>query len=108
MLSGSHLRLMAHGFAVHSDEAHCTLHVALDALTGTRKVELRCYPARHQEAQVIFSFFALIRTTPAAAAAYDGMKRDARARHGAASPDYHAVKRDWMQRHCGLPAWPVP
>ena len=102
------LRLMAHGFQSHAPEPHCTLHVVEDAMTGARQVELRCYPAGHEHVQVLITFFALIRTVPAAASAYDGMKRDARTRHGAVSPEYHAVKRAWMHRHCGLPAWPEP
>lgn len=93
------LRLMVHGFLAAAAEPSCSLHIVEDALTGHRQVELRCYPAGHRDVQVLLAFYALLRATPAAAAAYDGMKRDARARHGAGSPGYHDAKQAWMRRH---------
>ena len=92
------LRLLAHGFTPAPAAAPCTLHIVDDALTGHRRVELLCYPAGHAEAQFLIAFFAHIRVTPVTAAAYDRMKRDARARHGPASPAYAATKRAWMQQ----------
>ena len=93
------LRLMVHGFLAAATEPSCTLHVAVDALTGHRQVELRCYPSGHDEARTLVAFFALLRAAPAVAADYDGMKRDARARHGAGSAAYQTAKQAWMRQH---------
>lgn len=93
------MRLMVHGFAAVAPEASCTLHVVDDALTGHRKVELRCYPAGHEEVRMLAAFFALLRSSPAIAAGYDSMKRAASARHGAGSPSYHVEKQGWMRGH---------
>ena len=92
------LRLLAHGFTPAPAAAPCALHIVDDAMTGHRRIELQCYPAGHAEAQLLILFFAHIRVTPDAAAAYDRMKRDARARHGPTSPAYAATKRAWMQQ----------
>ena len=92
------LRLMVHGFIAAAPEPSCSLHVVEDALTGNRQVELRCYPAGHEEVRMLLAFFALLRMVPAVAAAYDGMKREARVRHGAGSAGYHAAKQAWMRR----------
>lgn len=92
------LRLMAHGFLAAAPEPSCTLHVVEDALTGHRQVELRCYPNGHEDVRMLVAVFALLRAAPAIAAEYDGMKRDARARHGAGSPGYHAAKQAWMRQ----------
>jgi len=91
------MRLMVHGFVAAAPEPSCTLHVADDALTGHRQVELRCYPAEHEEVRILAAFFALLRSAPAIAAEYDAMKRAARARLGAGSPGYHAEKQGWMR-----------
>ena len=96
------LRLMAHGFMPAQAAPPRALHIVHDAMTGHRRVELHCYPTGHADAQLLIVFFAHIRTTPDAAAAYDQMKRDARARHGPASPVYDAAKRAWM-RQAGQP-----
>ena len=96
--AAAELRLMVHGFLAAAPEPSCTLHVVEDALTGCRQVELRCYPAGHEEVRVLTVFFALLRAAPATAAEYDSMKRAARARHGAGSPGYHAEKQAWMRQ----------
>lgn len=98
------LRLMAHGFTPAQAAPPCALHIAYDAMTGHRRVELHCYPARHADAQLLIAFFAHLRTAPAAAAAYDHMKREARTRHGPASPAYDAAKRAWVRQHAATPA----
>ncbi len=95
----SGMRLMVHGFVAAAPEPSCTLHVVEDALTGHRQVELRCYPAGHEDVRVLAAFFALLRSAPAIAAEYDAMKHAARARHGAGSPSYHAEKQAWIRRH---------
>ena len=92
------LRLMVHGFLTVTPEPSCTVHVVEDALTGRRQVELRCYPAGHEDVRVLTTVFALLRAAPAFAAEYDAMKRAARTRHGAGSPGYHAEKQAWMRR----------
>ena len=93
------MRLMVHGFVAAAPEPSCTLHFVEDALTGHRKVELRCYPAGHEDVRMLAAFFALLRSAPAIAAEYDAMKRAARAQHGVGSPGYHAEKQGWMRRH---------
>ncbi len=95
--AGAGLRLMVHGFVAAAPEPSCTLHVADDVLTGHRQVELRCYPAGHDDVRMLVAFFALLRSAPAIAAEYDAMKRAARAGHGAGSPGYHAEKQGWMR-----------
>ncbi len=91
------MRLLVHGFVAATPEPSCTLHVADDALTGLRQVELRCYPAGHEDVRMLTAFFALLRSAPAIAAEYDAMKYAARAQHGAGSPSYHAEKQGWMR-----------
>lgn len=91
------MRLLVHGFVAAAPELSCTLHVAEDALTGRRQVELRCYPTGHEDVRMLAAFFALLRSAPAIAAEYDAMKREARARHDAGSPSYHAEKQGWMR-----------
>ncbi len=91
------MRLLGHGFVAAAPEPYCTLHLADDALTGLRQVELRCYPAGHEEVRMLTAFFALLRSAPSIAAEYDSMKRAARARHGAGSPGYDAEKQGWMR-----------
>jgi GrpB-like predicted nucleotidyltransferase (UPF0157 family) len=93
------LRLMVQGFVAAAPEPSCTLHIVEDMLTGYRQVELRCYPAGHEDVRILAAFFALLRSAPAIAADYDAMKRAARARHGAGSPAYHAEKQAWMRRN---------
>ena len=102
------LRLMVHGFLEVRAEPSCTLHVVVDALTGHRQVELRCYPAGHDDVRLLVAFFALLRAAPPAASAYDAMKRDARAMHGAGSPGYHAAKLAWMRQHGAVRAPGTP
>jgi GrpB-like predicted nucleotidyltransferase (UPF0157 family) len=92
---------MVHGFVAAAPEPSCTLHVVDDVLTGQRKVELRCYPAGHEDVRMLVAFFTLLRSAPAVAAEYDAMKRVARARYGAGSPGYHSEKQAWMRRYDG-------
>ncbi|HEY0203000.1 MAG TPA: GrpB family protein [Acetobacteraceae bacterium] len=91
------MRLLVHGFAAAAPEPSCTVHVADDVLTGYRQVELRCYPAGHEEVRMLAAFFALLRSAPAIAAEYDAMKHATRARHGAGSPGYRAEKLGWIR-----------
>ena len=103
------MRLLVHGFVAAAPEPSCTLHVADDALTGFRLVELRCYPAGHEDVRMLLAFFTLLRSAPAIAAEYDAMKRAARARHDVGSPSYHAEKQGWMHGHAaGLQAGTRP
>ena len=90
---------MVHGFVAAAPEPSCTLHVVDDVLTGHRQVELRCYPAGHEEVRALAAFFTLLRSAPAIAAEYDAMKRAVRNRHSAGSPDYHAEKQSWMRQY---------
>lgn len=99
LVDAARLRLMVHGFLAAAPEASCSVFVVEDPVTSHRQAELRCYPAGHEEFTALVGFFALLRSAPPAAAAYDAMKRDARARHGAGTPDYHAAKRAWMRQH---------
>lgn len=93
------LRLMVHGYSATAMEPHCQAFMVLDAVTRHPQVELRCYAAGHEHVRITVAVFAHLRTDPDAARAYDGMKRDARARHGAGTPDYHASKQAWVQQH---------
>ena len=93
------LRLMVHGYAQAETDGLGILFVVVDPWSGHRGIELRCYPAGHDQVQGLLAFFAYLRAAPAAAAAYDGMKRDSRTRHGAGTPGYHAAKQAWMRQH---------
>ncbi len=98
-LAQARLRLLAHGFepaGPHPDD--CRLYVVDDLLTGERRVELRCYPAGHPEAERIPALFALLRAQPDLARAYQAAKLAAWAAHADDVAAYHAFKRAWLER----------
>lgn len=98
------LRLLAHGFepvAVAEVQHHvpdCRLYVVDDMLTGGRRVELRCYPAGHPEAERAPALYALLRARPELARAYLAHKGAARATHGSDEVAYFAAKQEWLER----------
>jgi GrpB-like predicted nucleotidyltransferase (UPF0157 family) len=95
------LRLLAHGFEPATAAAHppdCRLYVVDDMLTGERRVELRCYPARHPEAERSPALFALLRARPDLARAYLAAKAAAREAHAADEAAYRAAKEAWLER----------
>ena len=94
-----HLRLMVHGYAAAAPEPPCQVFIVEDPVTRRPQVELRCYPAGHEEVQALVAIFAYLRAAPDAAAAYAAMKQDARAWHGAGTPGYHDAKAAWMRQH---------
>lgn len=92
------LRLLAHGFeAARPHPEDCRLYVVDDLLTGERRVELRCYPAGHPEAERIPALFALLRARPELAQAYQEAKRAAWAACASDEAAYHASKRAWLE-----------
>ena len=95
-----HLRLLAHGYAHAPGPSHHAAFVAEDALTGHRTVELLLYPCGHEDVRISVAFFAVLRTQPDIAVAYNTMKLQARARHG--TGDYTAEKQAWMRQHARL------
>lgn len=92
------LRLLAHGFEP-ADAGHpdCRLYVVDDWITGERRVELRCYPAGHEEAERVPALFALLRARPDLARAYHAAKVAAWAQHAADEAAYRAAKRAWLE-----------
>ena len=105
------LRLMAHGFTGMAAPSHCAAFMIEDTLSGARTVELFLYPLGHEEIRMAVEFFAYLRLQPEVVTAYDKMKLQARARHGAGTSGYAAEKRAWMQHHAGpsldMPLHPV-
>ena len=98
-LAQTRLRLLAHGFEPaepHSES--CRLYVVDDLLTGERRVELRCYPVGHPDAERIPALFALLRARPDLARAYQEAKLAARASYASDETAYHACKRVWLER----------
>ena len=67
-------------------------------LTGGRRVELRCYPAGHPEAERAPALFALLRARPELARAYQAHTAAARAAHAADEAAYRAAKQEWLGR----------
>ncbi len=107
-LAQARLRLLAHGFEpaqARSDD--CRLYIVDDLVTGERRVELRCYPAGHPEAERIPALFALLRARPDLARAYQEAKRAAWAACASDEAAYHASKRVWLERVVGeaLAVW---
>lgn len=93
------LRLLAHGFEPAGPRAEdCRLYVVDDMITGERRVELRCYPAGHADAERIPALFALLRARPELARAYHRAKLAAWAEHQADEAAYRAAKYAWLER----------
>lgn len=93
------LRLLAQGFeSAESHPENCRLYVVDDWVTGERRIELRCYPAGHPEAERIPALFALLRARPDLARAYHDAKLAARAACAADETAYQAHKRAWLER----------
>lgn len=98
-LARAKLRLLAHGFEAtepHPDE--CRLYVVDDLVTGERRVELRCYPAGHPEAERIPALFALLRARPDLARAYHEAKLVAWTACTNDEAAYRARKQAWLER----------
>ena len=93
------LRLLAHGFEPTAEAREdCRLYIVDDLVTGERRVELRCYPARHPEAEHAPALFALLRARPQLARAYRDHKTAALATHAADTAAYRAAKRAWLEQ----------
>ncbi len=93
------LRLLAHGFeAAEALPDGCRLYIVEDLVTGERRVELRCYPAGHGEAERMPALFALLRARPDLATAYHQAKVAAWRAHGSDEAAYRAAKRAWSER----------
>ena len=97
-LMQARLRLLAHGFEpAEAHRADCRIYAVDDWLTGERRVELRCYPAGHPEAERVPALFALLRARPDLARAYHTAKLTAWAAHAADEAAYQAAKRAWLE-----------
>jgi len=98
-LAAMRLRLLAYGFdGADSPLDGCRLYVVDDFITGERRVELRCYPPGHEEAERIPALFALLRARPDLAAAYHAAKLVAWRANGSDEAAYRAAKRAWAER----------
>ena len=98
-LAQARLRLLAHGFEPAAEtRKDCCLYIVDDLVTGERRVELQCYPARHPETEHIPALFALMRARPELAHAYRDHKDAVRAAHAADAAAYLAAKRAWLEQ----------